>query len=198
LCGRLAGPRFLSRRSAASLPRARACRTDGFAQPGPPPSQAGGSRPSPFPVDITEFRLSALGISLRDQQRRFLYRRRGHGSAWRAKPVFGANIINFRMARPILFDVAGLPYVRLSHQPRCTYSHHQPEQPALGAQEAKMRNNQRTPWNGAAKRCAICDGRFGLVRYYAWQTPLCSKRCADRFKIRQEADRRWLPRFEVA
>jgi hypothetical protein len=61
-----------------------------------------------------------------------------------------------------------------------------------------MRNNQRTPWNGEAKRCAICDGRFGLIRYYAWQTPLCSKRCADRFKIRQEADRRWLPRFEAA
>jgi hypothetical protein len=61
-----------------------------------------------------------------------------------------------------------------------------------------MCNNQRTLWNGAAKRCAICDGRFGLVRHYAWQTPLCSTRCADRFKIRQEADRGWLPRFEAA
>ena len=61
-----------------------------------------------------------------------------------------------------------------------------------------MRNTQRAPWNPAAKRCAICDGRFGLVRYYAWQTPLCSRRCADRFKTRQEADRRWLPRFEAA
>jgi hypothetical protein len=103
--------------------------------------------------------------------------------------VFGANIINFRMARPILIDVAGLPYVRLSRQPRCSYSHYQSEHPALRTQEAKMRNNQRTPWNGEAKRCAICDGRFGLIRYYAWQTPLCSKRWADR---------RWLPRFEAA
>ena len=46
--------------------------------------------------------------------------------------------------------------------------------------------------DGAAKRCAICDGKFGLIRYYCWRNALCSKRCADRFKARQEADRRWL------
>jgi hypothetical protein len=61
-----------------------------------------------------------------------------------------------------------------------------------------MRNNPRNRWNGGAKRCAICDGRFGLIRYYAWHTALCSKRCAERFKTRQEADRRWLPRVEAA
>jgi hypothetical protein len=99
---------------------------------------------------------------------------------------------------PNPIDAAGLPYVRLSRQSRRSYSHYQSEQPALRTQEAKMRNNQRIPRNGTAKRCAICDGRFGLVRYYAWQTPLCSMRCADRFKIRQEADRRWLTRFEAA
>jgi hypothetical protein len=52
--------------------------------------------------------------------------------------------------------------------------------------------------DGAAKRCAICDGKFGLVRYYSWQTALCSRKCADRFKARREADRRWLRRFQAA
>jgi hypothetical protein len=45
-----------------------------------------------------------------------------------------------------------------------------------------------------AKRCAICEGRFGLVRYYSWRTALCSKKCVDRFKIRREADSAWLRR----
>ena len=24
---------------------------------------------------------------------------------------------------------------------------------------------------GRATRCAVCDGKFGLVRYYSWRTP---------------------------
>jgi hypothetical protein len=56
-----------------------------------------------------------------------------------------------------------------------------------------MRNSPQHLCNGAAKRCAICDGKFGLIRHYSWRTALCSKRCADRFKTRQEGDRRWLP-----
>ena len=46
--------------------------------------------------------------------------------------------------------------------------------------------------NGAAKRCALCDRKFGLVRYYSRRTALCSKKCIDRFKTRQEGDLRWL------
>jgi hypothetical protein len=61
-----------------------------------------------------------------------------------------------------------------------------------------MRNSPQYPWNGAAKRCAICDGKFGLIRYHCWRTALCSKRCADRFKKRQEGDRRWLRRLQTA
>jgi hypothetical protein len=61
-----------------------------------------------------------------------------------------------------------------------------------------MRNSRQFHWNGAARRCAICEGRFGLIRYYSWQTALCSKRCADRFKIRRENDRRFVPRIQVA
>lgn len=49
-----------------------------------------------------------------------------------------------------------------------------------------------------AKRCAICEGRFGLVRYYSWRTALCSKRCVDHFKTRREADRKWLWRARAA
>ena len=61
-----------------------------------------------------------------------------------------------------------------------------------------MRNSPQQPGNGAAKRCAICEGKFGLVRYYSWRTALCSKKCSDRFKTRREDDRRFLPRIEAA
>jgi hypothetical protein len=61
-----------------------------------------------------------------------------------------------------------------------------------------MHNSPRYLRNGAATRCAICDGRFGLIRYYSRQTALCSRKCADRFKLRLEDDRRWLRRFQVA
>ena len=56
-----------------------------------------------------------------------------------------------------------------------------------------MRNNSQHLREGAAaKRCPICDGRFGLMRQYSCRTALCSKRCADRFRARQETDRKWL------
>lgn len=31
-----------------------------------------------------------------------------------------------------------------------------------------------------AARCAVCDGKFGLVRHYSWRTQLCSRKCVDR------------------
>jgi hypothetical protein len=61
-----------------------------------------------------------------------------------------------------------------------------------------MRNSPQYPWNRAAGRCAICDGKFGLVRHYSWRTALCSKKCADRFKTRQQGDRIWLGRLHAA
>jgi len=51
---------------------------------------------------------------------------------------------------------------------------------------------------GRATRCAVCDGKFGLVRHYSWRTPLCSKKCIDRFRTRRESDRNWLPWLQVA
>ena len=50
-----------------------------------------------------------------------------------------------------------------------------------------MRNHLQYRRKDAAKRCAICDGKFGLIRHYSWRTALCSKMCVDRFKSREEA-----------
>ena len=50
----------------------------------------------------------------------------------------------------------------------------------------------------ATKRCAICDGRFGLIRHYSRRSALRSKNCVDRFKSREESDRRWLLRLHAA
>ena len=52
--------------------------------------------------------------------------------------------------------------------------------------------------NGAEKRCAVCHGKFGLIRHYAWRSALCSRRCLDRFKARREGDNRWIHRFRAA
>jgi hypothetical protein len=41
-------------------------------------------------------------------------------------------------------------------------------------------------------RCTVCSGRFGLVRYYSWQTAICSRKCVGRLRDRCENDRRWL------
>jgi len=41
--------------------------------------------------------------------------------------------------------------------------------------------------SGRSARCAVCDGKFGLVRHYSWRTPLCSRKCVDRFTARKAA-----------
>jgi hypothetical protein len=51
--------------------------------------------------------------------------------------------------------------------------------------------------SGRATRCAVCEGRFGLVRHYSWRTPLCSSKCVDRFRARQASDRNWLPWLQI-
>ena len=43
-----------------------------------------------------------------------------------------------------------------------------------------------------AMRCAVCEGKFGLVRHYSWRTPLCSRKCVDRFKARRQGDHYWM------
>ena len=61
-----------------------------------------------------------------------------------------------------------------------------------------MRSHPQYHRNDAAQRCAICDGKFGLIRHYSWRTALFSKKCVDRFKSREESDRRWLLRLHAA
>ena len=55
-----------------------------------------------------------------------------------------------------------------------------------------MLNGSQNTRLGAPKRCAICDGPFGLIRHYSWRTPLCLKKCVERLKARREEDRTWL------
>ena len=52
--------------------------------------------------------------------------------------------------------------------------------------------------HGRATRCAVCDRKFGLVRYYSWRTAFCSKRCVDRFRTRRESDRSWVRWLQTA
>ena len=49
-----------------------------------------------------------------------------------------------------------------------------------------------------AMRCAVCEGKFGLVRHYSWRTPLCSRKCVDRFKARRQSDHNWMGWFQIA
>ena len=55
-----------------------------------------------------------------------------------------------------------------------------------------MPNRSETLRSGKAARCAVCDGKFGLVRHYSWRIPLCSKNCVDRFRARRKSDSKWV------
>ena len=59
-----------------------------------------------------------------------------------------------------------------------------------------MANGSGNP-TGTATRCAVCDGKFGLIRYYSWRTPLCSKKCVGRLKSRRESDRHWVGCLQI-
>jgi len=61
-----------------------------------------------------------------------------------------------------------------------------------------MLNRSESQRFGRAARRAVCDGKFGLVRYYSWRTSLCSKKCVDRFRARRASDWNWLPWLQVA
>jgi len=48
-----------------------------------------------------------------------------------------------------------------------------------------------------AARCAICDGKFGLVRHYSWRTPLCSRKCVDHLRARRQSDGNWMGWLQI-
>ena len=50
---------------------------------------------------------------------------------------------------------------------------------------------------GKTMRCAVCNGKFGLVRHYSWRTPLCSGKCVNRFKTRRQSDDNWLTWLQI-
>jgi hypothetical protein len=61
-----------------------------------------------------------------------------------------------------------------------------------------MPNRSESLGSGRATRCAVCDGKFGLVRLYSWRTSLCSKKCVDRLRARRESDRNWVGWLQIA
>jgi hypothetical protein len=52
-----------------------------------------------------------------------------------------------------------------------------------------MPNCHEDPRRAGPGRCAVCDTGFGLIRYYSWCTPFCSRKCADRFGAHRTSDR---------
>ena len=61
-----------------------------------------------------------------------------------------------------------------------------------------MSNRSENLRSGRDARCAVCDGKFGLVRHCSWRTQLCSRRCVDRFRARGEDDRNWVGWLQIA
>jgi hypothetical protein len=61
-----------------------------------------------------------------------------------------------------------------------------------------MANCSEARIHSRSTRCAVCDGKFGLVRYYSWRQPLCSKKCVDRLRARRATDVNWLPWLQFA
>jgi hypothetical protein len=58
-------------------------------------------------------------------------------------------------------------------------------------QEAIMGSNNLQ--KSEIDRCAVCGGKFGLVRYYTWRNAgLCSQRCRYRSKTREVDSLKWL------
>lgn len=55
-----------------------------------------------------------------------------------------------------------------------------------------MHNISHSSHHRSVRCCAICGGKFGLIRHYHWRTALCSRKCVDCFKARREAYHKWL------
>jgi len=61
-----------------------------------------------------------------------------------------------------------------------------------------MPHRSQNTRHGTPRRCAVCDGPFGLIRHYSWRTPICSKRCLERLKVRCDESRKWLRGLQTA
>ena len=67
-----------------------------------------------------------------------------------------------------------------------------------GQRERTMPYRSESQGPDKAMRCAICDGKFGLVRHYSWRTPLCSRKCIDRLRARRQSDGNWMGWLQIA
>ena len=54
--------------------------------------------------------------------------------------------------------------------------------------EAKMTKSAQQIRGGTSNHCAVCGGKFGLIRHYSWRTAFCSRRCKHHFKDRRDGD----------
>ena len=60
-----------------------------------------------------------------------------------------------------------------------------------------MLNCSESPRSGRAARCAVCDGKFGLVGTTRGEPPLFQK-LRRSFQSSPASDRNWLPWFQTA
>ena len=60
-----------------------------------------------------------------------------------------------------------------------------------------MVNYAQSPRSGRVTRCAVCDGKFGLVRHRSWRTQFCSKKCFDLFRARRQSDLYWIIGLQI-
>jgi hypothetical protein len=61
-----------------------------------------------------------------------------------------------------------------------------------------MPNCSASLGSGRAARCAVCDGKFGLVRHYSWRTPPLFQEVPRSLQSSPASDRNWLPWLQIA
>jgi hypothetical protein len=60
-----------------------------------------------------------------------------------------------------------------------------------------MPNCSESLGSGRAAGCAVCDGKFGLVRPCPRRTSFCSRKYVDRFRARGASDCNWPGRLQI-
>jgi hypothetical protein len=55
-----------------------------------------------------------------------------------------------------------------------------------------MLKSSHDPRRTNGQRCAVCRGKFGLVRHYTRGTGVCSRKCRGRLRMRQSNYIKWL------
>jgi hypothetical protein len=61
-----------------------------------------------------------------------------------------------------------------------------------------MVNSNHQIRNGPGKRCAFCDGKFGLIRHHSGKAALCSREVRGALQGSPGERPKWLFRFQPA